>query len=252
MRRFSPLAQVPNSLAEWKNQSFYVSGAAPSGTSSDVIEIPRGMTVTVTDRQTDVVSFLNAVGNIKVLGSTDASQSQGKLVLDVSEGATVEFTGCIRDDASGSTYAKVEKVGKGALKLKNVDAQAYCSSWNVAEGELWLPPPDVASVYTHVKSYGLVWVALGAVLRTDLCAETFLQARQTGSQIAAMLGFRGCSMTVKCAMSPTRMRLRMGRWRSTPLRVAAMTARWDVRRPASAGRPCSRLRRTGWGEGASP
>lgn len=184
------LSQVPNSLAEWKNQSFYVSGAAPSGTSSDVIEIPRGMMVTVTDRQTDVVSFLSAVGNIRVLGSTDASQSQGKLVLDVSEGATVEFTGCIRDDSSGSTYAKVEKVGKGVLKLKNVDAQAYCSSWDVAEGELWLPPPDVASVYTHVKSYGLVWVAPGAVLRTDLSAETFT-SETNGKSNSCHVRFQG-------------------------------------------------------------
>ena len=160
------LKQAPSSLADWTDGAFY-DGKAPSGAATDVIQISPGVEVTVSNTQADVVAFLNGIANISLRGNNTKDAAQSKLTLYVADGDTWEYASKISEYSYGNSYSMVEKRGKGALKLLNLEEHAYHSFWHVVEGELWLAPPDKSTAANKAKYASQVWIEKDGVVRCD-------------------------------------------------------------------------------------
>ena len=165
------LSREPSSLSDWKDASFYTGDAAPTGASTDEIVVPAGMTVTVADSMSDVVSFLCGIGNLRVKRAAKETDTRARLVIDVAENHTLEWAGTLssyNEDGVAGNYSYVEKTGKGTLKLLKKSQGAYQSHWVISAGEVWLPEQETTSS-SHYKYYGPVVIAHGARVRTDNC-----------------------------------------------------------------------------------
>lgn len=168
------LKQVPSSLANWKSSGYYVEGTAPTGASTDEIVIPLGMTVTVSyPTDSAVIAFLNGIDNVKPQHTQESDGPIAKFVVDVDEGATLDWTSRFYSHVSErnvhGSHSYVQKTGKGALRLCHTDAYAYQSRFVVSEGELWLPPLPDGTTSKQYKYYGAVFVEADGVVRTDRC-----------------------------------------------------------------------------------
>lgn len=147
------LKTAPQSLADWKNGSFYVGGVAPTdaNASEAVVTLPANMTAKVDDGS---VAFVGGFSWIKPVEDTSI------LEIDIDSDAT--FSAQFAATAtSGSHVGKLVKKGGGVLSLATGDAYAYYVSVDVAEGTLAMP-------IRSVRGSSYLWnvdIAGGATLR---------------------------------------------------------------------------------------
>ena len=157
------LSSVPTNLSDWKNAEFYVGDAAPTGASTDVVNIPEGMTVMVSGTDSGVLSFLGSIGKV-------APKAGASLVIDVPTSASpLEYAGMVVGGEDSAAW--FVKTGDGDLKLMNTDASAYRVNLHVAKGTVRLPPV-AANTYNY---YNRVLVDEGATIYT--MAQGYWQLR---------------------------------------------------------------------------
>ena len=147
------LKTAPQSLADWKNGSFYVGGVAPTdaNASEAVVTLPANMTAKVDDGS---VVFVGGFSWIKPVEDTSI------LEIDIDSDATfsAQFAATATSD---SHVGKLVKKGGGVLSLAAEAAYVYYVSVDVAEGTLAMP-------IRAARGSSYLWnvdVAEGATLR---------------------------------------------------------------------------------------
>ena len=171
------LTQAPTTLAEWKSSAFYKDGNAPTGAATDEIWLDYSVEVTITSEQEDVIDFLNGIYSLKLQGA-EAQGKTTKVTFDIAENKTVELMCRLEDNNVRWSYSKAVKTGKGALKLMNQGGKtgdadtwslstAYYAAWDVLDGELWLPPPNLNTRYDFYMDLGMVYVGPRGTIRAD-------------------------------------------------------------------------------------
>lgn len=109
------LKAVPSTLADWKDASFYEGeDGAPSGASTDLINVPDKMEVEVS--ADDVLAFLGGISGIRLVNSTNCI-----FAIRVDSG-TKEFAGKVQC-AKNNEQGRYVKRGNGELKLTAKNAQ---------------------------------------------------------------------------------------------------------------------------------
>ena len=150
------LSAAPETLSDWKNVSFYTGDAAPTGASTDVVNMPAGMTVTVSGTNSDVVAFLGSIARLM-------ANAGAQFILDVPQTASpLEFSGKVQQVDGVKTPAWFIKRGEGDLKLMGTASSAYNVNLHVEKGTVRLPPVASGS-YNY---YGSVVVDAGATIYT--------------------------------------------------------------------------------------
>ena len=152
------LKTAPQSLADWKNGSFYVGGVAPTdaNASSATNILPANMTAKVDDES---IAFVSSFARI-------APQDRTSSILEINISSDATF-GCAFFYANRTassdvdTRGRIVKKGAGKLSLANTTSlSSYFTDIQIDEGVLELAPRG--GMQDHV--YGRIDVAEGAML----------------------------------------------------------------------------------------
>lgn len=152
------LKYAPQSLADWKDGSFYVGGVAPTeaNASSATNILPANMTAKVDDSS---IAFVSSFARIAPQDRTSSI-----LEINIASDATLGCAFYYADQTSSSdvdTRGKIVKKGVGKLSLTNTTTRsAYFTDFQIEAGTLEFPPRGGKQDH----NYGRVYVAEGAML----------------------------------------------------------------------------------------